>query len=109
MICIIVTACSLFALIFWKLTGIRPPRLQTAGVLAGLCFVLWAAYQYLLMVYAGTTPGLRLARLKLLRFDDRRAIPPPASLARARIVSLGRISLHGIYLGFPRRRLALLA
>jgi hypothetical protein len=67
---IVVTACALFALIFWKLTDVRPPRLQTAGVLAGLCFVLWGTYQYLLTVHAGTTPGLHLARLKLLRFDD---------------------------------------
>jgi len=55
------------------LTAIRPPRLQIIGVLAGLGFVLWAVYQYLLVVYAGTTSGLRLAGLELLRFDERRA------------------------------------
>lgn len=89
---IIVTACSLFAVIFWKLTGNRPPLLQTASVLAGLCFVLWAAYQYLLMVYAGTTPGLRLAGLKLLRFDDRR---PSRRLRRWRVLAsfLSAVSL----------------
>lgn len=89
---IILTACSLFALIFWKLTDVRPPRLQTAGVLASLCFVLWGAYQYLLMVYAGTTPGLRLARLKLLRFDDR---PPSRRLRRWRVLAsfLSAVSL----------------
>jgi hypothetical protein len=32
--------------------------------------VLWAAYHYLLIVYAATTPGLRLAKLSLTRFDD---------------------------------------
>jgi hypothetical protein len=31
--------------------------------------VFWGAYQYLLLVYAGSTPGLRLARLELARFD----------------------------------------
>jgi uncharacterized RDD family membrane protein YckC len=89
---IIVAACSLFAVIFWKLTDVRPPRLQTAGVLAGLCFVLWGAYQYLLMVYAGTTPGLRLAGLKLLRFDDRR---PSRRLRRWRVLAsfLSAVSL----------------
>ncbi|MGB8987524.1 MAG: RDD family protein [Candidatus Sulfotelmatobacter sp.] len=89
---VIVAACSLFAVIFWKLTDVRPPRLQTAGVLAGLCFVLWGAYQYLLMVYAGTTPGLRLAGLKLLRFDDRR---PSRRLRRWRVLAsfLSAVSL----------------
>jgi uncharacterized RDD family membrane protein YckC len=89
---IIVAAGALFGAIFWKLTDARPPLLQTAGVLAGLCFVLWAAYQYLLMVYAGTTPGLRLAGLKLLRFDDRQ---PSRRLRRWRVFAsfLSAVSL----------------
>jgi uncharacterized RDD family membrane protein YckC len=89
---IIVAACALFGVIFWKVTDVRPPRLQTAGVLAGLCFVLWGAYQYLLMVYAETTPGLRLAGLKLLRFDDRR---PSRRLRRWRVLAsfLSAVSL----------------
>ena len=70
---IIAAACTLFGFIFWKLTAIRPPRLQIAGAVSGLGLVFWAAYQYLLVVYAGTTPGLRLAGLELLRFDERRA------------------------------------
>jgi uncharacterized RDD family membrane protein YckC len=81
---IIVAACSLFAVIFWKLTDVRPPLPQTAGVLAGLCFLLWGTYQYLLLVYAGTTPGLRLAGLRLLRFDDRR---PTRRLRRWRVLA----------------------
>jgi uncharacterized RDD family membrane protein YckC len=70
---IIAAACALFGVIFWKLTAIRPPRVQMAVGMAILAFMLWAAYQYLLVVYAGTTPGLRLAGLELLRFDERRA------------------------------------
>ena len=62
---IIATACALFAFIFWKLTAIRPPRFQMMGLAAGLSALFWAAYQYLLVVYSGTTPGLRLARLEL--------------------------------------------
>jgi hypothetical protein len=62
-------ACALFALVFWKLTAIRPPQIQTIAVLAGLLGGFWAAYQYLLIIYAGTTPGLLLARLELCRFD----------------------------------------
>jgi uncharacterized RDD family membrane protein YckC len=66
---IIAAACGLFGFIFWKLTGFRPPRVQLVGMAAGACGLFWAAYQYLLLVYSGATPGLRLARLKLARFD----------------------------------------
>jgi hypothetical protein len=66
---IIGLACFLFGFIFWKITALSPPRFQLAGIALGLSSVFWAAYQYLLLVYAGTTPGLRLSRLQLSRFD----------------------------------------
>src|ERR1022692_2584112 len=66
---IIAAACVLFSFIFWKVTAIRPPRFQLIGLAAGLSALFWAAYQYLLVVYSGTTPGLRLAQLELARFD----------------------------------------
>jgi uncharacterized RDD family membrane protein YckC len=66
---IIAAACALFGFIFWKLTAVRPPRLQIIGFSASLAILFWAAYQYLLVIYAGTTPGLRLVRLELTRFD----------------------------------------
>jgi hypothetical protein len=89
---IIAGFCAVFALIFWRLTAIRPPRVQFFGVLAGLGLVFWAAYQYLLFVYAGTTPGLRLAGLELLRFDVRR---PTRRLRRWRVLAsyLSAVSL----------------
>ena len=70
---IIAAACALFGFIFWKMTAIRPPRIQILGIAAGLSGLFWAAYQYLLVVYSGTTPGLLLARLELARFDGSRA------------------------------------
>jgi uncharacterized RDD family membrane protein YckC len=66
---IIAAACMLFAFIFWKLTLIHPPRAQIFSFLAGLAGLSWAAYQYLLVIYAGTTPGLRAAGLSITRFD----------------------------------------
>lgn len=63
----------LFGFVFWKLTAIRPPRLQIIGLAAGLPALFWAAYQYLLLVYSGSTAGLRLARLELARFDGTHA------------------------------------
>jgi uncharacterized RDD family membrane protein YckC len=66
---IIVAACALFGFIFWKVTDSRPPRFQLMGMAMGALGVFWASYQYLLLVYSGATPGLRLARLQLARFD----------------------------------------
>ncbi len=72
---IIAVAGVLFGFIFWKMTpaAILPPRFQILGFTAGLYCLFWAAYQYLLVVYSGTTPGLLLARLELARFNGNRA------------------------------------
>ena len=81
---IIAVACALFGSIFWKITALRPPRLQIAAFVAGLAIVFWAAYQYLLVVYAGTTPGLRASRLELARFDGS---PASRRLRRWRVLA----------------------
>jgi len=81
---IIAAACSLFAFIFWKMTAIRPPRFQLAGLAGGLSVLFWAVYQYLLVVYAGTTPGLRVARLELACFDGS---PAGRGLRRWRVLA----------------------
>ena len=89
---IIATACAIFAFIFWKITAIRPPRFQILGIAAGLSGVLWSAYQYLLLVYAGSTPGLRAAGLELARFDGS---PAGRRLRRWRVLAsfLSAVSL----------------
>jgi uncharacterized RDD family membrane protein YckC len=66
---IVALASALFGFIFWKVAAIRPPLVQLAGFAAGVPCLLWAVYQYLLIVYAASTPGLRLAGLELTRFD----------------------------------------
>jgi uncharacterized RDD family membrane protein YckC len=81
---IVDAACALFGFIFWKLTAIRPPRLQLFGMAAGLIILFWAAYQYLLVVYSGSTPGLRLGGLELSRFDGSR---PNRRLRRWRVLA----------------------
>jgi len=81
---IIAAAGALFGFIFWKLTAIRPPRFQIMGLAAGLFGLFWAAYQYLLLVYSGATPGLRLARLELARFDGS---PASRGLRRWRVLA----------------------
>jgi uncharacterized RDD family membrane protein YckC len=66
---IIAVASAMFGFIFWKIAAVRPPLTQMLGLAAGVPCLLWAAYQYLLIVYAARTPGLRLAGLELARFD----------------------------------------
>jgi uncharacterized RDD family membrane protein YckC len=89
---IITGACALFGFIFWKMTAIHPPRFQIVGLTAGLSGLFWAVYQYLLVVYSGTTPGLRLARLELARFDGN---PASRRLRRWRVLTsfLSAVSL----------------
>jgi RDD family len=81
---ILAVASALFGFIFWKITAFRPPQLQLLALAAGVPCFFWAAYQYLLIVYSGTTPGLRLAGLELTRFDG---TGTPRSLRRWRILA----------------------
>jgi uncharacterized RDD family membrane protein YckC len=66
---LVVTAFAIFAYIFFRITSIVPALQQAAGVSVSLTALFWIAYQYLLLVFTGTTPGLKLARLQLSRFD----------------------------------------
>jgi uncharacterized RDD family membrane protein YckC len=66
---IVAAASSLFGYIFWKITAYRPPMFQLVGLAAGVPSLLWAGYQYLLIVYSGSTPGIRISGLRLERFD----------------------------------------
>ena len=81
---IIGTASVLFGFIFWKIALVRPPQVQLWSLIAGIPFVFWAAYQYLLIVHAGSTPGLHLARLQLSHFDG---TPTRRSLRRWRVLA----------------------
>jgi len=62
-------ASAFFGFIFWKIAAFRPPQAQMLSLGAAIPCLFWATYQYLLIVYAGSTPGLRLARLRLARFN----------------------------------------
>lgn len=66
---IIAAASALFGFIFWKVASSRPPLVQILGLAAGIPCLFWAAYQYLLIVYTASTPGLRVACLELACFD----------------------------------------
>ncbi len=65
----VLTAFAIFAYIFFRIASIVPAPQQAAGISVSLIALFWIAYQYLLLVFTGTTPGLKLARLQLSRFD----------------------------------------
>ena len=75
---------SAFAAIFLRLNPLRGPFPLLAGVVAGLTISLWFTYQYLFIVYTGSTPGLRVARLKLVKFDGS---PVQRGLRRWRVLA----------------------
>lgn len=78
------SAFALFAYIFFRITAIAPPLQLGAAVSIVLTAVLWTSYQYLLLVYTGSTPGLRLARLQVSRFDG---TPVPRKTRRWRVLA----------------------
>jgi uncharacterized RDD family membrane protein YckC len=66
---VVISACALFAYIYLAITRFTPPVLQIAGPAAAMAAAFWMAYHYLLVVYTGSTLGLRATGLRLRRFD----------------------------------------
>jgi uncharacterized RDD family membrane protein YckC len=78
---VLVIALAVFATIFLRLNPslnagpnpVRGPLPIFTGTIAGalgvVAVLLWAAYEFLFVVYTGSTPGLRATRLRLAAFD----------------------------------------
>lgn len=81
---IVASAFALFAYAFFRITAVVPGLPLAAGASAGLLAIFWMGYQYLLLVYAGITPGLKLAKLRLSRFDGTNV---PRKLRRWRVLA----------------------
>jgi uncharacterized RDD family membrane protein YckC len=81
-----------FACIFLRFATVVPPWRTDVELIAALFGLLWPAYQCFLLVYCGTTPGLRLAGLGVRRFDGG---PVPRKLRKWRVLAsmLSAISL----------------
>lgn len=90
---IVASAFALFAYTFFRITGLIPPLRQSASIAGALLAVFWAGYQYLMLVHAGTTAGLKLAKLRLNRFDGTHV---PCKLRRWRVLAS---LLSGLSLG----------
>ena len=67
------TALAAFAAIFLRLNPSASagdlPRPMLFAALASVATLLWMAYKFSFVVYTGSTPGLRAARLRLAAFD----------------------------------------
>ena len=90
---LVISAFAAFAYIFFRFTAELPPLAKIAGAGVLLVGLMWSAYQYLLLVYSGATPGLKLAKLELHRFDGS---PVPLRLRRWRVLTS---VLSGLSLG----------
>jgi uncharacterized RDD family membrane protein YckC len=90
---LVMTAVVAFAYIFFRMTVEPLSFVKVAGTAVFLAAGFWCAYQYLLLVYSGTTPGLKLAKLELQRFDGD---PVPRRLRRWRVLAS---ALSGVSLG----------
>jgi uncharacterized RDD family membrane protein YckC len=62
-------ALAAFAGIFLRLNPGRDPLPLLVGTFLAVAVVLWSAYEFLFVVYTGSTPGLRALKLRLVRFD----------------------------------------
>jgi uncharacterized RDD family membrane protein YckC len=51
------------------LISVHGPLPILAGAFAVIAVLLWASYEFLFVVYTGSTPGLRATRLRLAAFD----------------------------------------
>jgi uncharacterized RDD family membrane protein YckC len=93
---IVALATGGFGAVFYQLTHVIPGLWLAAAVLAGMLGLFWFAYQYSFLVYCGTTPGLRVLRLKLERFDGK---PTSRKLRRARTLC-HMLSLAALGMGY---------
>jgi len=91
---IVLSALSLFSYVFFRITiVVLPLQRSAAGTMVTLAGMFWVAYQYLLLVHTGTTPGLKLAKLQLSRFEGN---PVPRKTRRWRVLAS---VLSGLSLG----------
>lgn len=93
---IVATATGLFGLIFLHMTGAAPSWRMAAGFALALPGFFWALYQYIFLVYGGTTPGLQMTGLRLTTFDGH---PVPRPLRRWRALAM-IVSYVSLGLGF---------
>lgn len=93
---VVLAACALFAMIFLKLAGEAPHGRMALALASLIPSFFWAVYQYLFLVYAGTTPGMRAAQLSLETFDG---TTPTRRVRRFRALAMA-VSCMSLGLGY---------
>ncbi len=98
---ILATALASFAAIFFRLNPVREALPQftwkpLAAAFVAVAFALWAGYEFLFVVYTGSTPGLRVVRLRLAAFDGS---PVNGRLRRWRVLA-SLLSVASLGLGY---------
>jgi uncharacterized RDD family membrane protein YckC len=81
---LVLLATAIFGWIFFQMTATVPPPRQLMVLVLSALGIAWVGYQYLLLVYTGTTPGLGIAGLRLSRFDGSRV---PRRIRRWRVLA----------------------
>jgi len=89
-------ALAVFGFLFYKVSEAVPPVWELIAMGIGLPCLFWVAYQYLFVVYCGTTPGLLSAHLRLSRFDG---VPANRRTRRSRVLC-SLLSLFSLGMGY---------
>jgi uncharacterized RDD family membrane protein YckC len=89
---IVALATGLFGLIFLQMNDAAPSGRLALGFALVVPGLFWALYQYLFLVYGGTTPGLQVAGLRLTTFDGD-AVPRRLRRWRALAMMVSYVSL----------------
>jgi len=81
---VVAAALAIFGYMFLRFNSLLPQMRAAGEMAAALLGILWFAYQSAFLIFCGTTPGLRAARMKITRFDG---TPAPRSLRRWRVLA----------------------
>jgi uncharacterized RDD family membrane protein YckC len=93
---VILLAMVAFGYVFLRVTAAEPSWKTLSELVLVLVAVLWPAYQFALLVFSGTTPGLRLCRLRMERFDG----APVGRKLRACRVLVSLLSAISVGIGY---------
>ncbi len=93
---ILLAALAGFGAMFVWLNPQPSPLPVLALAMTIVAVILWVGYEFLFTVYTGSTPGLRLSGLQLVKFDGS---PPPRRLRRWRALA-SYLSAFSLGLGY---------